>query len=275
MTSLLTEKLSSARLIKTFRLEDYAAAKVDKSFEDVFRLRMKAVRSRGAARSDAGGARRARGRRRRRRSPTGASRSGQSTVGEFIGFVAGLFLMAQPIRGLGNLADARQRGPVRARARLRGARREADDRRQARRQAAGASATATIRFEDVGFAYPERRGRAGGARLHARRAGRQDRRAGRPLGRRQIDDHQSRAAAVRRHRRAHPDRRPGHPRRHARPPARRDLDRQPGRDAVRRHHPRQHRARPARRQRGRHRRRRQGRRRARLHPGPAQGLRHR
>ena len=37
MTALLTEKLSSARLIKTFRLESYAADKVDKSFEDVLR----------------------------------------------------------------------------------------------------------------------------------------------------------------------------------------------------------------------------------------------
>ena len=38
MTSLLTEKLSSARLIKTFRLEQYAADRVNQSFEQVFRL---------------------------------------------------------------------------------------------------------------------------------------------------------------------------------------------------------------------------------------------
>ena len=103
MTSLLTEKLSSARLIKTFRLEGYAGDRVDKSFEDVYRLRMKAVRSRAqldpmlevlGALAVAGVVAIAYWR----------IASGHSSVGEFIGFVAGLFLMAQPIRGLGNLS---------------------------------------------------------------------------------------------------------------------------------------------------------------------------
>ena len=37
MTSLLTEKLSSARLIKSFRLEGYAAERLNQSFEQVYR----------------------------------------------------------------------------------------------------------------------------------------------------------------------------------------------------------------------------------------------
>ena len=46
MTSVLTEKLAGARLIKAFRLEDYAIACLNRSFEHIFELRMKAVRAR-------------------------------------------------------------------------------------------------------------------------------------------------------------------------------------------------------------------------------------
>ncbi len=46
MTSLLTENLSSARLIKTYRLESYAASRMNASFEKILSLRMKAVRNR-------------------------------------------------------------------------------------------------------------------------------------------------------------------------------------------------------------------------------------
>jgi len=103
MTSLLSEKLSSARLIKSFRLENYASQRVNKSFEQVYNLRMKAVRSR--ARLDPmlealGGL-----------AVTGVIAfaywriaSGISTVGDFMGFVTALLMAAQPIRGLGNLS---------------------------------------------------------------------------------------------------------------------------------------------------------------------------
>jgi subfamily B ATP-binding cassette protein MsbA len=103
MTSLLTEKLSSARLIKSFRLEAYASERLDKSFEDVFALKMKAVRNR--ARIDPmlealGGL-----------AVTGVIAfaywriaSGISTVGDFMGFVTALLMAAQPIRALGNLS---------------------------------------------------------------------------------------------------------------------------------------------------------------------------
>lgn len=101
MTSLLTEKLSGTRLIQTFRLEDYAARKINQSFEQLYGLRMKAVRNR--ARIDPmlealGGIavagviylayRRIAG--------------GISTVGDFMGFVTALLMASQPIRALGN-----------------------------------------------------------------------------------------------------------------------------------------------------------------------------
>jgi subfamily B ATP-binding cassette protein MsbA len=103
MTSLLTEKLSGARLIKTFGLEAYAVSRVNDSFEEIFRLRMKAVRAR--ARLDPmlevlGGA-----------AVAGVIAfaywriaSGTSTVGDFMGFVSALLMAAQPIRALGGLS---------------------------------------------------------------------------------------------------------------------------------------------------------------------------
>ena len=109
MTSLLTEKLSGARLIKTFGLESYAADKVNASFEQVLSLRLKAVRNR--ARLDPmlealGGV-----------AVAGVVMlaywriaSGISTVGDFMGFVTALLMAAQPIRGLGNLAGKVQEG---------------------------------------------------------------------------------------------------------------------------------------------------------------------
>ncbi len=103
MTSLLTEKLSSARLIKSFQLEGYAADRLNESFEQVFQLRMKAVRSR--ARIDPvlealGGL-----------AVAGVIAfaywriaNGISTVGDFMGFVTALLMAAQPIRALGSLS---------------------------------------------------------------------------------------------------------------------------------------------------------------------------
>jgi subfamily B ATP-binding cassette protein MsbA len=103
MTGRLTEKLSSARLIKTFRLESHAAAEANRNFDAVQVLRMKAVRNR--ARLDPmlealGGV-----------AVAGVVAlaywriaNGVSTIGSFMGFVSALLLAAQPIRGLGNLA---------------------------------------------------------------------------------------------------------------------------------------------------------------------------
>ena len=109
MTSLLTEKLSGARLIKSFRLEDYAAGRLDHSFEEIYTLRMKSVRTR--ARMDPllealGGL-----------AIAGVVAfaylrisHGLSTVGDFMGFVTALLMAAQPIRSLGSLAGRLQEG---------------------------------------------------------------------------------------------------------------------------------------------------------------------
>ena len=152
MTSLLTEKLSSARLIKTFRLESYAAGKVDRSFEDVFKLRMKAVRSRAqldpmlevlGAVAVAG--------------VVGLAywriAQGQSTVGEFMGFIAGLLLMAQPIRGLGNLSTRLSEG-ISALERVYGVLDEAPRIMDKPGAKALQVTQAAIHFEAVAFSYP-------------------------------------------------------------------------------------------------------------------------
>ncbi len=109
MTSLLTEKLSGVRLIKAFRLEEYAAERMNRSFEQIYALRIKAVKSR--ARLDPmlealGGV-----------AVAGVVAlaawrisSGQATIGDFMGFVTALFMAAQPVRGLGSLSTKVQEG---------------------------------------------------------------------------------------------------------------------------------------------------------------------
>jgi subfamily B ATP-binding cassette protein MsbA len=109
MTSLLTEKLSGVRLIKSYRLEDYAAQRMNRSFEQIYDLRIKAVKSR--ARLDPmlealGGLAVA--------AVVGLAAwrisAGHATVGDFMGFIAALITAAQPIRGLGSLSTKVQEG---------------------------------------------------------------------------------------------------------------------------------------------------------------------
>ena len=109
MTSLLTEKLSGTRLIKSFQLEDYATGRITNSFDQVFKLRIKAGKTR--ARMDPilevlGGL-----------AVAGVIAfaylrisHGISTVGDFMGFVTALLMAAQPIKALGNLAGRVQEG---------------------------------------------------------------------------------------------------------------------------------------------------------------------
>ena len=109
MTSRLTESLSGARLLKTYRLEDYASERTGAHFEEIFRLRMKAVRARASL------------------DPmlevlsglalAGVTAfvgyrlsSGQLTIGGFMGFLTALFSGAQPIRGFGSLNAKLQEG---------------------------------------------------------------------------------------------------------------------------------------------------------------------
>ena len=151
MTSLLTEKLSGARLIKSFRLEGYAADRLNKSFEHVYKLRMKAVKNR--ARIDPllealGGI-----------AIAGVIAlaywriaSGISTVGDFMGFITALLMASQPIRALGSLSGRINEGLAAAES-FYGLIDEKPlivDRPGAKPLAL---ADAAIRFENVGFAY--------------------------------------------------------------------------------------------------------------------------
>ena len=106
-----------------------------------------------------------------------------------------------------------------------------------------------IRFDQISFNYgrdPET-GRGSVIQdLSLRVAPGREGRAGRPLGRRQVDARQSAAALLRPRRRPHPDRRPGHRRGHAGQPARPDRHGDPGHLAAAPHGPGQHPLWPAR-----------------------------
>ncbi len=109
MTSLLAEKFSGARLVKTFRLERYATERLNQSFEEVFRLRLKAASNK--ARLDSlleavGGV-----------AVAGVVwiaywrvDGGHSTVGDFMGLTTALLMAAQPLRSLGSLTARVQEG---------------------------------------------------------------------------------------------------------------------------------------------------------------------
>ena len=151
MTALLTEKLSGARLIKSYRLEDYAAERLNKSFEQVYDLRIKAVRNR--ARIDPllealGGVAVA--------GVIGFAywriASGISTVGDFMGFITALLMASQPIRALGSLSGRVNEGLAAAESFY-----DLIDEKPAVVDMPGAKplaiGAAEIRFEGIGFSY--------------------------------------------------------------------------------------------------------------------------
>lgn len=101
-TSVLVEHLSSPRLIKTFRLENYAIMRMNSEFERVNNLRLKTIRIRaalnpileafaGAAIAGVIG--------------IAAHRIayGHKTVGDFMGFVTALLMAAQALRSFASL----------------------------------------------------------------------------------------------------------------------------------------------------------------------------
>lgn len=109
MTSLLTESLAGARMVKTYCLEDYERARAARAFEDNYALTMKATRARsridpmmevlgGVAVAGViafAGYRMA---------------SGEGSVGAFSGFVGALLMAAQPVRAIGTLNAVLQEG---------------------------------------------------------------------------------------------------------------------------------------------------------------------
>lgn len=109
MTAALTEKLAGARLIKTFRLEDYATRKLSENFEQIFKLRMKAVRARArlgpmleacAGFAIAGVIALA----------TWRISTGISSTGDFMAFITALLMAASSLRSVGNFSSGLQDG---------------------------------------------------------------------------------------------------------------------------------------------------------------------
>ena len=109
MTALLSEKLGGARLIKTFKLEGYATGRLNTSFEQVNKLRLKAVGNRAKLESMLEGL-------------GGLAVAGVialvywrisnniATVGDFMGFMTAMLMSAQPIKAVGNLMARLQEG---------------------------------------------------------------------------------------------------------------------------------------------------------------------
>jgi ATP-binding cassette, subfamily B, bacterial MsbA len=102
MASLVSESLAGVRVAKTYGLETYLKGRAGGAFDDVRRLKMKAANARGRLDPmlEAGGG----------LAVAGVlifigwrMIQGQSTIGDFTGFVTALMLAAQPIKALGNL----------------------------------------------------------------------------------------------------------------------------------------------------------------------------
>jgi ATP-binding cassette, subfamily B, bacterial MsbA len=102
MAGLVAESLAGARPAKTDRLEPYLKERATRAFDDIRRLKMKAANARGrldpmlevAGGMAVAGVLCAIGLR---------IAGGESTVGDFTGYVTALLLAAQPLRSLGNL----------------------------------------------------------------------------------------------------------------------------------------------------------------------------
>ena len=203
MTSRLTELLAGARLIKAFRLENYATERLNGNFEQIFRLQDE---GRARARPHGPGARGAGRRRHRRRHRLRllAHRGGHQHGRRFHGLRhrAAAGVAAHQVAGHGG--DVGARGPGSRRAHLRAARREAHRRSTARMRGRSLVAAGRHRLRRRRLRLCHRGGQPGRGELLAHRAGRQDGGAGRPLRRRQVDRDQPRGAAVRRGRRPHP-----------------------------------------------------------------------
>jgi len=102
MANLVTESLQGARVAKTDRLEPYLKARAAHAFETIRALKMKAANARGRLDPllEVGGGIAVAG----VLAAIGVRiTSGNSTVGDFTGYVSALLLAAQPMRSLGNL----------------------------------------------------------------------------------------------------------------------------------------------------------------------------
>ena len=143
--------------------------------------------------------------------------TGALTLGELVAFVTLQLMLIWPIESLGWIIAQRPGGDHRRRPDLRGARHRAVHRGPSGRGrgAPVGGSRGAVRFEGVGFAYPD--GAApGAARRRPRRAARRDARARRRHRLRQDDAAVAGAPALRRDRRPDHARRARHARHHAR-----------------------------------------------------------
>lgn len=102
MANLVTESLQGARVAKTDRLEPYLKTRAANAFEAIRALKMKAANARGRLDPllEVGGGLAVAG----VLAAIGVRiTAGNSTVGDFTGYVSALLLAAQPMRSLGNL----------------------------------------------------------------------------------------------------------------------------------------------------------------------------
>ena len=151
MASLTAETFGAARVVKTYRLEPYLTARANGVFERLCRLRFKAAIQRG------------------RMDPIletlgGAAvtvillvigwriLSGDSTIGEFTGFLGALLIASQPMRALGNLNAVVQEG-LAALNRTYRILDTAPEVNEAPDAVAASFGADEIRFESVTFAY--------------------------------------------------------------------------------------------------------------------------
>ncbi|MEM8552668.1 MAG: ABC transporter ATP-binding protein [Pseudomonadota bacterium] len=159
MASLTAETFAAARVVKTFRLEDYLRTRADGVFEELRGLRLRAALAKGRMEpvlEALGGA-----------AVTAILLvigwrilAGTSTIGEFTGFLGALLIASQPMRALGNLNAVVQEGMAALRRTydVLDAPATVTDRPAARVAGFGADA---VRFDGVTFGYG-----AGASALH-------------------------------------------------------------------------------------------------------------
>jgi ATP-binding cassette, subfamily B, bacterial MsbA len=155
--ALLNESFAQARTIRAYGLEDVECQRADSAFRDLYRALMRMTRSRarvdpllevlggGAVACVIGFA-------------GWRAAQGSGTVGNFTGFVAALLIASQPLRALGSLNAVLQEG-LAGLARVFAVLDEPPQVVERRGAVALAEGRGAVRFEEVGFTYPD--GRAG------------------------------------------------------------------------------------------------------------------
>jgi subfamily B ATP-binding cassette protein MsbA len=153
MSSIVTETLSGARMVKTYRLEGYVAAKAREVFDTLHGLRVRAANQYARVEpilEALGGL-----------AVAGVLvligwriASGASSLGDFVGFVSALLIAAQPMRSLGNVNGILQQGLAAAERIFSIIDREAAIRDKAN-AAPLAVTTGEVHLDDVSFRFPD------------------------------------------------------------------------------------------------------------------------